>query len=174
MTDFTLYPFPGINCPAEQSLTVIATRPSPTQLQLTYRLQGDTSGIIWPPRAAQPEPTENLWQHTCFEAFIGSADSDAYHEYNFSPSLNWNHYSFSGYRQRIDDAAKNAPQLTITRQADDIFELQAIITLPDAGDIIAGLTAVIEAADGTLTYWALAHPAAQPDFHHKDGFIAAP
>ena len=35
-----------------------------------------------------------------------------------------------------------------------------------------GLTAVIEAQDGHLSYWALHHPAAQPDFHHRGGWTA--
>ena len=30
--------------------------------------------------------------------------------------------------------------------------------------------AVIEAVDGSVSYWALAHPAGKPDFHHPDGF----
>ena len=29
---------------------------------------------------------------------------------------------------------------------------------------------VIEAADGSLSYWALRHPVGQADFHHGDGF----
>ena len=33
-----------------------------------------------------------------------------------------------------------------------------------------GLAAVIEASDGTRSYWALRHPAGQPDFHHADAF----
>jgi hypothetical protein len=33
-----------------------------------------------------------------------------------------------------------------------------------------GLSAVVEASDGTLSYWALNHPVAKPDFHHPDSF----
>ena len=33
-----------------------------------------------------------------------------------------------------------------------------------------GLSAVIEAEDGTKSYWALNHPPGAPDFHHKDCF----
>jgi hypothetical protein len=33
------------------------------------------------------------------------------------------------------------------------------------------LTAVIEAEDGSRSYWALHHPKACPDFHHRAGFI---
>ena len=32
------------------------------------------------------------------------------------------------------------------------------------------ISAVIEEADGTKSYWALAHPPGKPDFHHADGF----
>jgi len=38
------------------------------------------------------------------------------------------------------------------------------------GEWLAAITAVIEEADGTKSYWALRHPSAQPDFHHADGF----
>jgi len=40
-----------------------------------------------------------------------------------------------------------------------------------AGRALAAITAVIEEADGTKSYWALAHPAEKPDFHHPDGFV---
>ena len=32
------------------------------------------------------------------------------------------------------------------------------------------LSAVIEDVDGTLTYWAIIHPAGKPDFHHRQSF----
>ena len=32
---------------------------------------------------------------------------------------------------------------------------------------------VIETVDGERSYWALAHPAGQPDFHHRDSFTLA-
>ena len=34
------------------------------------------------------------------------------------------------------------------------------------------MSAVIETDDGRLSYWALAHPAPQPDFHHRAGWTA--
>ena len=37
---------------------------------------------------------------------------------------------------------------------------------------LIGLSAVVETTDGTLSYWALAHPRAQPDFHHPVGWTA--
>lgn len=40
-----------------------------------------------------------------------------------------------------------------------------------SGGALAAITAVIEEADGTKSYWALAHPVEKPDFHHPDGFV---
>jgi hypothetical protein len=34
------------------------------------------------------------------------------------------------------------------------------------------LSAVIEAKDGSKSYWALAHPPSKPDFHNADCFTA--
>jgi len=36
-----------------------------------------------------------------------------------------------------------------------------------------GISAVIEEADGTKSYWALAHPDGKPDFHAPAGFVLA-
>jgi hypothetical protein len=44
-------------------------------------------------------------------------------------------------------------------------------TFQAAGPWEAAITAVIEEADGTKSYWALAHPGEKPDFHHPDGFV---
>jgi hypothetical protein len=34
-----------------------------------------------------------------------------------------------------------------------------------------GISAVVEATDGSLSHWALVHPAARPDFHDRRGFV---
>lgn len=39
------------------------------------------------------------------------------------------------------------------------------------GPWVAAISAVIEEADGTKSYWALAHPPGEPDFHHPDCFV---
>ena len=63
------------------------------------------------------------------------------------------------------------------------FELRARFTivepdlLPLQDDWRAGLSAVIQAADGAISYWALAHPPGDADFHHPAGFaldVSAP
>jgi len=32
---------------------------------------------------------DELWQHTCFEAFIGTSSGAGYYEFNFAPSTQW-------------------------------------------------------------------------------------
>ena len=51
-------------------------------------------------------------------------------------------------------------------------ELEAVIA--STGEALQlGLAAVIESADGALSYWALRHPPGEPDFHHRDAFALA-
>jgi hypothetical protein len=58
-------------------------------------------------------------------------------------------------------------------QSEQRFALTAYAELPpnelDSMASIA-LSAVIEEADGTKSYWALRHPPGPPDFHHPDCF----
>ncbi len=54
-----------------------------------------------------------------------------------------------------------------------LLQLEAVIAaadLPVGEPLELGLTAVIEEIDGSHTYWALHHPEARPDFHHRAGF----
>ena len=53
----------------------------------------------------------------------------------------------------------------------DYVALEARIELPLDAEGPFGLSAVIETIDGAISYWALAHPAEKPDFHHPDSFV---
>ena len=56
----------------------------------------------------------------------------------------------------------------------DSFYLQALCEgtgLRQSRPWRGAVTAVIEELDGTKSYWALAHPPGDPDFHHADGFL---
>ena len=146
---------------------------SPTGgLSLAYRLRGRLAELGIPaPRPAGA--ADGLWEHTCFEAFISIPGKPAYREFNFSPSGQWAAYSFLGYRQRDESAAPGpAPEISVRRHADGL-ELDAVLApeLLSGGPLRLGLSAVVEAVDGHRSYWALAHPAGRPDFHHRDAFI---
>ncbi|MFN7900664.1 MAG: DOMON-like domain-containing protein [Synechococcaceae cyanobacterium] len=51
------------------------------------------------------------------------------------------------------------------------LDLEALLST-EASDaaLQLGVTAVLESVDGAISYWALAHPAPEADFHHRAGF----
>lgn len=132
-----------------------------------YHLVGATAGVKWPPPQA-PERADELWRTTCFEAFLATGDG-GYDELNFSPSSAWAVYRFDGYRAGM----RHSDDLGVPRirsgDGGDRHELVASFgARPDA--VRLGLSAIIEDLDGTRSYWALAHPAGAPDFHHAACF----
>lgn len=144
-------------------------------LALSFALEGQLARLrVPPPRAARR--AERLWEHTCFEAFVAVAGEAAYHELNFAPSGEWAVYGFRGYRESAGPAAEVEPEITVHTAADRI-ELTAALRLdclaPRGAPLRLGLSAVVEDESGTLSYWALAHPAGKPDFHHPDSFALA-
>jgi hypothetical protein len=100
----------------------------------------------------------------------------SYYEFNFSPSSEWAAYRFGAYRdgEPLDDEAL-APNISV-EQAADRLRLRATVRLDHlpviqlGATLRIGLTAVIEATDGSLSYWALKHPSDKPDFHHPASF----
>jgi hypothetical protein len=117
------------------------------------------------------ERANDLWRHTCFEAFFRAPGSDAYHELNLSSSTQWAAYQFDNYRHGMRDAVIGDHWLDIDSDFDS-FELSARLRMPSLPTpALFALTAVIEEADGAKSYWALKHPPGKPDFHHADGFV---
>ena len=135
-------------------------------LWLRFVVEGETDRITWPVEAEQGR-ADDLWRHTCFEVFV--AGDDGYVEYNLSPSGQWASYRFDGPRAGMRRADEVAAVLGLDG-AFDLVALEAQIELP-LGAKRLGLSAVIETADGSMSYWALAHPSAKPDFHHPDSFV---
>lgn len=144
-------------------------------LVVTYRLNADTRQLRIPDSAGSRR-VDGLWQHTCFEAFVRVKDSPAYFEFNFSPSGEWAAYGFRAYRDGGPrDDAIGAPEISVQKLSDQLLltatiRLVHFLHVQPAILLRLGLSAVVEASDGTLSYWALNHPAAKPDFHHPDSF----
>jgi hypothetical protein len=140
-------------------------------LSLRFLVKGDPARLALPP-PGRPERADGLWRHTCFEAFIRPGPGEAYAEFNLAPSRRWAAYGFTGYRHDMTPIAGiAAPSIAVETTAEGVM-LDAVIEtgLPARGAWRVGLSAVIEAADGTISYWALAHPPGKPDFHHADCF----
>lgn len=121
----------------------------------------------------KPERMDGLWKTTCFEAFVKPEGSAGYCEFNFAPSGAWAAYRFSGYREGMDDLPMaSIPALTKTVN-ESHFVLEALFALApehSSTEVRLAVTAVIEEANGTKSYWSLAHPHGSPDFHHPDCF----
>lgn len=144
-------------------------------LRITYQVNGDIDRLKIPANSF-PRQADRLWQHSCFEAFIRADGDPSYYEFNFAPSGEWAAYSFRGYRDGgpVEDDAL-WPEIAVRRTADKleldaVVHLDRLLAIRHGSPFRIGLSAVIEASDGTLSYWALKHPAAKPDFHHPDSF----
>ena len=147
-------------------------RPAPGLLTLRYVLTGALGGVVLPARMA-PVRTDELWRHSCFEAFAQDGSGPRYVEINLAPSTQWAAYRFEGYRTGMAPASIADPVVDV-EPAGDVFTLTATLDLSAELAVAEtwrlGLTAVIEEVGGRMSYWALAHPPGKPDFHHADCF----
>jgi len=124
------------------------------------------------PEAAEGR-ADGLWKMTCFEAFLRAEGEEAYREWNFAPSGQWAAYDFAACRQGMANAEVGAPPYIRMEDNFTWWALGATIAVPGDCKWRLGLSAVLEEADGTKSYWALAHPPGdKPDFHHADCFAA--
>lgn len=145
------------------------------RLAFTFSLEADLRQLRLPP-LCPPHRADQLWQHTCFEAFVAATGTPAYYELNFAPSCEWAIYAFRRYRDRAPLSENVAAPALAVRQSGDRFELDAAVALDELSaayvhsPLQLGLSAVIEEAGGILSYWALRHPPGKPDFHHPDAF----
>jgi hypothetical protein len=143
------------------------------QLWLHYIVDAPPESVMLP-KCAEPARTDGLWQSTCFEVFVKAADSAEYLEFNFAPSNQWAAYHFTGNREGMAELEVTpAPDIHLTG-GEKWFTIEASVQLPTdwAGKPLeANVTAVIEARDGTKSYWALQHAPAAPDFHDPDCFV---
>lgn len=166
---------PSTPCDAACRISVEVQRFEPSGLRLRYCLAGDLAALCIP-EAAPPRRGHELWHRSCFECFIIAAGAGHYYECNFSPSLEWAIYRLSAYRQGLTpvDAAQPAG-LCVTRENGQLslvaaIDLSQLPALADADELRLAVSAVVEDARHSLSYWALAHPSPEPDFHHPDSF----
>lgn len=158
---------PTTPCMAVRRIDVHVCRTQDGGLELRYVVDGDIDRLLIPAQGI-PRRAERLWQHTCFEAFL-AAEEAAYFEYNFAPSRQWALYRFSAYREGMTPVDPGRAPRIGCEAAPGGLRLDVAVDAPLRVRRIA-LSAVVEDADRRLSYWALAHPPGQPDFHHPDAF----
>ena len=162
-------------CPETvRAIGVLVRRSASAELRMTFRVDGDIPSIRVP-SPSLPRFSAQLWQHTCFEAFIAVEGQPAYHELNFAPSGEWAVYAFRGYRNGGPLANEMMrPHIAVRStgsrlELDTAVRLDCLSAIHPRASLRIGLSAVIEASRG-LSYWALRHPSDKPDFHNADGF----
>ena len=167
----TLVCHPQTPSRAVRGIDVVVSWAASGSLCLTFALEADICKLRIPePRVSRR--AGSLWRHTCFEAFVMAGKGPGYREFNFSPSGEWAVYAFHNYRDGGELEIELAPGI-IVRRTMNRLELDAGICqdfLPPGRPLRLGLSAVVEEADGELSYWALRHPPGKPDFHHTDAF----
>jgi len=172
-TRFFLKPFPGEGNPAGVTIRGSIARRADA-LSVRYEVRGDLSKVSIPIDAEAPRRKDRLWEETCLELFLGTADSGEYWECNLSPSGHWNIYRFDRYREGMReesaipslpfDVRRNPEALILTAE----FGIGNIV--PAGKDLAATVAVVIKTIDGGKSHWAPVHPASRPDFHRRDGF----
>jgi hypothetical protein len=143
-------------------------------LDIRFALKGNVDKLRIPGDSVSRR-RDNLWQHTCFEVFIATPQSERYLEFNVAPSSEWAIYQFDSYRKGMKTIDVTQPAIAVHQTEQDLtiavgIDLNAMPDLRNQSELRIGLSAVIEDSAGALFYWALAHPPGKPDFHHRDSF----
>lgn len=173
-----LTPFSEATSPEDCRINALLSNDG-SRLKITYELTARLADINIPDfNPARAQRKDKLWEHTCFEVFLGSMRRQDYWEFNLSPSGDWNVYSFSGYREGMKpEIYFNALPFEVKIYSGRMLELETAIDLKfleDCSDITAGLSAVLEQKDGPKSYWAVCHRKDAPDFHAKEGWSQNP
>ena len=176
--DFVLKPHPDFPAPDVDRIEVIVSRQVENQIDCRFMVAGNIRQLDVP---AAEHPSDRfrrneLWRSTCFEAFVRPANCSGYFETNLSPAGHWAVYAFDDYRQGMRDADASTRWLRSDERRADWYSISGAFLFDDlkgdTGSWRVNLSAVIEAKDGTKSYWALTHASGPPDFHNPDCFIA--
>ena len=170
---FLLKPFPGEGNPAGVTIGGSIGRRADS-LSVHCEVRGNLSKVSIPAAAEAPRRKDRLWEETCLELFLGTADSGEYWELNLPPSGHWNVYRFTGYREGMrEEAAYSSLPFAVRIGPNTLelsMELDVGMIIPAGETIEAGVAAVIGTIDGVKSHWAPVHPASRPDFHRREGF----
>ncbi len=170
-----MQPFQGKANPEDCRINVKITK-SLESLHVSFELRTPLDSLVIPLfDPSRAKRTDTLWEHTCFEMFIGSKDKEDYYEFNLSPSGAWNVYSFKGYREgMIVDPAFTSLLFDVRiipeRGVDLTVEIDNEL-VPITADTVIGISAVLEHSNKIKSYWAINHLKPTPDFHAKEGWV---
>jgi hypothetical protein len=143
-------------------------------LSLRYALENPAGALRLPAATATPGRRHNLWESTCFEAFIGRPGERGYRELNLAPNGDWNVYALTDYRENLQEWSAIEGLRYALRRTSAQLELTCALDLRSwiAADqaLELSLTAVLDHGDTGCSYWAWQHQGAQADFHLRQSF----
>ena len=162
-----LKPHPCCPAPAVARVDVDVRRSSKERLDLRYRVEGDLNRIEIAPRN-EGGRADNLWQATCFELFLRPVGGTGYAEFNFSPSGRWAAYSFARHREGMSELGLSSPPVVTTTRGTHALETNVALSLEGlqaAGPCLLNFSAILLDKERGRSFWAVVHPAGEPDFH---------
>lgn len=185
----SLKPFPGLHVPHTKNYQITAGAEwGRSGLTLHYLVKAVNKTALHQielsESKAKPERKDELWKTTCFESFIGIPGTEAYLEFNGSPSGDWNLYLFRKYREGMTPISVpvGATPKQITRSTSEL-ELEVKWLIPVAalkpGFFSMGVSqieietvglSIVLCTPAATTYWALDHHGVKPDFHLRNSF----
>lgn len=163
---------------AELSLNAEVSRRE-TTLSIVYTLSGQLSSVVIPPVGRSQERRDRLWEKTCFEFFIMQGEKPSktspYWEFNLSPAGDWNVFALNGYRNGLrEEPAFSAMPFTVHISPTEL-QLKISVEIDSLSlttePLSLGVSAVILLTKERETFWAVAHPSSEADFHHPDSFV---
>jgi hypothetical protein len=176
----SLLPFASQAGDIVRALEARVERVSDSVLLFRYTLDADLRRLRIPERR-ESRPANELWKHTCFEAFVTLAEPvSGYVEWNFSPSTEWAAYAFSGYREGMTRANPRLPPTIEVEHSDSRLLMQVRVNLrglplfenTDRDSALRlAISSVVEDDADRISHWALHHAPSRPDFHHPAGFV---
>ena len=168
-----LIPHPAVPAKYVSGVTVSIRDDHPNWLRIRWRVEGAQSLVL--PKITSKRRADGLWKTTCFELFVKPVEGDAYSEWNFSPSRQWNAYDFDAPREgmRSREVEQDPDGVIHPGSKFALFDVSIPWrALPDV-ESATGIAAVIEEEGGVLSYWSLCHMSAdKPDFHDPACFTA--
>ena len=174
--NFSLWPFqPADSLPHLKITGNIARRSN--EFAIRYAIHGQLAELVIPKPTDIPARRNGLWEETCFELFLAVKHSPRYWEFNLSPAGHWNVYRFAAYRQGMqEEKAFVSLPFSVQREPDAMrlgLEIDLARIIPAGKSLEIAVSAVIKLMGEGMHYWALVHPCARPDFHHRESFIVA-
>ena len=150
----------------------------PYSLNVGFWLRDPNQYIQWPQLVTSNPRQDFLWEHSCFEIFIGVHGEDFYREINLSPSQAWQAYQFEEYRYPEDMPPKAAYDIELNQLKRTHYGMNVSINLAEFmlqhklswSNLYLGLSAVMKTSQGDH-YYAMQHISPNADFHNKRDWL---